>query len=138
MKGQYLVLEHVFFFLIGVIMTIVIFYTFSGIADNIREGSFRYQLLRVAETLRWDIVEAYLAGKETGAIITIKRDIPTEIAGCLYSITASENLTVKCIQTGESESLPLFNISVTVTNQIIYSSSGIIIITYEGDEIWLS
>ncbi len=134
MKGQFVTLEHVFFFVIGVVMTIVIYYAFSGIADSIEKIGVHYQLLRVAEALRWQLTSIYLAGNETGARIEVTAEIPVQVSGCVYGI--KKGLVVFCEETGESvEAFVPFPLE--IKNEIIYSSSGRINITYEEGRLWM-
>jgi len=134
-KGQYITLEHVFFFVIGVIMTILIYYSFSGIAENIRNENTKYQLLRIGESIRWDIVSVYTTGNLTNSSIVLKREIPRDVSDCIYRISVENGLNLNCTETEVGVVLNLYDIEIFIETSEIYSSRGIINIIYEGGRI---
>ncbi|MFZ3077859.1 MAG: hypothetical protein WA139_05355 [Candidatus Aenigmatarchaeota archaeon] len=140
MKGQYITLENMFFFAVGIAMVIAIYATFSSISDSVRSAALQEQLTKEGESVRAGITRVFIAGNSTNSSISLSLEIPKELSGCGYKITSvGGNLLAGCMDAqAESESLNLYGIDTTVKNGAAYSSSGKVIIFYSGGKILLS
>lgn len=137
MKGQYLAVEYVLFFAIGIVMVLGVYVTFSGINDNVREDSATIQLQKTGELIRGAIVNVYQTGKETDSTITYKLKIPARLSGHSYAIRYTDNLNINSTQNYKiGDTLSLYNININSPN-IIYSTNGIINIKYDSGVVWL-
>jgi len=136
MKGQYLTIEHVFFFAMGVTMAIMVFVAFSGIADGVRTSSTQAQLEKVGNYIRANVVEAYTAGNSTGSNVTLSLDIPTTLSGSGYEIWANGNM-LTLVSGKASTNLNLYGIESTIRSKAVFSGAGKIKITYSGGIVYL-
>lgn len=139
MKGQYITLENMFFFAVGIAMVIAIYAAFSSISDSMRSAALQEQLTKEGESIRAGIIKVFTAGNSTNSSISLFLEIPKELSGCDYKI-ASEggNLLASCTDgQAESESLNLYGIETTIKNGAAYSSSGKITVFYSGGKILL-
>lgn len=136
-KGQYLTLEHVFFFVMGLAMTLIVYSTFSSMASNIKNENFEYQLLKVGENIRWNIVGVFISGNETNSNITLTIRIPRYVSGCIYQVSFDNNLNLNCTENKKGVVLGLYGIDISIKNRIIYSSKEEIKINYESGNLWL-
>ena len=138
MKGQYLTIEWVFFFAIGVAMIISVFFLFTSISSTYAAGSTELQLERTGELLRGSIVRVFEASEQTGSRIEYTVNIPTSLSGCTYAIEMDENLNIFCInRPGLVKDVHLYNINTRIPNNL-YSTKGRVIITAENGEVVLS
>lgn len=140
MKGQYITLENMFFFAVGIAMVIAIYATFSSISDSVRSAALQEQLTKEGESVRAGIIKVFIAGNSTNSSISLFLEIPKELSGCGYKIASGGgNLLASCTDgQSESESLNLYGIDTTVKNGAAHSSSGKIGIFYSGGKILLS
>ena len=140
MKGQYLTVEYVIFFAIGIAMVVGIYITFTGINADLRHDAAMIQLEKVNELIRDSIVNIYEAGNRTDSnIIEYELTIPPRLSGHSYAIKYnSGNLNVNSTENFKIGSiLNVYNININAPN-IIYSTKGEIIITYQDGQVWLS
>lgn len=140
MKGQYITLENMFFFAVGIAMVIAVYAAFSGISDSMRSAVLQDQLAKEGESIRAGIIKVFVAGNSTNSAIVFSMEIPKELSGCSYKIEAGGgNLRISCAGGREdSESLNLYGIETRISNNALYSSSGKISISYSGGKILLS
>ena len=59
MKGQYLTVEYIMFFLIGITLVISVYYIFSNISNIAEERTVNSQINAVGETLRGTIINMF-------------------------------------------------------------------------------
>ena len=139
MKGQYLTVEYVIFFAIGIAMVIGIYLTFTNINTDLRQDAATMQLEKTNELIRDSIVNIYEAGNRTGAdIITYELSIPPRLSGHTYVIKYDGNLNVNSTENYKIGSvLNVYSININSPNNI-YSTKGEIIITYQDEQVWLS
>jgi hypothetical protein len=138
MKGQYLTVEYMLFFAIGIAMVIAVYFTFSGIGDNVKANTAKSQIARTGELIRTSIIKVFETANETNSTISYTVQIPTKISGCIYLITANGNfLNLNCSSPPFSASVSLYGIN-TKTENIIYSTSGRVNITSSGGGVVLS
>lgn len=139
MKGQYLTIEYVIFFAIGIAMIVGVYLTFSGINDNLREDSMIMQLEKTNELIRDAIVNVYEAGTRTESKIQYKLSIPTTLSGKTYAVRYSNgNINTNSTENFKIGSvLNVYNININ-SPSIIYSTNGKINIYYEDNGVSLS
>lgn len=130
MKGQYLTIEYVLFFAIGIAMVVAVYFAFSGINSTVRTSTMQAQLDRTGEMIRGNIVSSFEVSRTTGSMIVNEVRIPTSLSGCVYQINViGNNLDLNCTQDMRIGSvISLYNINTTAEN-IIYSTEGKIVIT---------
>ena len=138
MKGQYLTVEYVFFFAIGVAMIIAVYFIFFGMNETMQEDSAELQLIRTSEMMRGTIINVFEDAQASNSTIIYDLDIPTSLSGCVYRITVGENLLLNCtddLSIGAAQSL--YGINITA-NEILYSTKGFIRIESDGTGVMLS
>lgn len=134
-KGQYLTLENLFFFSIGLALAMVVFFSFSGISDTVRTNSYEKQLLKSGEFIRENIVKVFSAANQTNSSISLTIEIPRELSGCIYKITADTKLNLNCTTNNVGSSLNLYGINTKIKFDALYSSQNYIKINYENGKI---
>ena len=140
MKGQYITLENMFFFAVGIAMVIAIYAVFSNISDSMRSAALQDQLEKEGENIRSGIVKTYTAGNSTNSTITLSMEIPKQLSGCNYKITAdAKSLYMNCADESiNSNAINLYGIETRIKNGALYSSSGKIDIFYSGGNVLIS
>jgi hypothetical protein len=124
MKGQYLTIEYVLFFAIGVAMIIIVYTIFSGLNTSVTGEVLESQLERIGELIRGNIVNIFDASENNRIVYNLS--IPTKLSGCVYTVSIDQNnLILDCIKRNISSSLSLYNIYVNIEN-IIYSTRGFV------------
>jgi hypothetical protein len=137
MKGQYLTVEYVFFFAIGVAMIIGVYFLFFNMNDIIREDSARMQLTRTGELIRGSIIRVFESSNLTNSTVSYNLDIPPTLSNCIYRITADDNLHLNCTDNPQIGSvLSLYGINIA-SDEILYSTKGFIRIEGTGDGVVL-
>lgn len=137
MKGQYLTVEWVFFFAIGVILVTLIFMMFSTVSLTYRSSVVGLQLQRSGEIIRSGIVNAFESSKTDGTV-TINISIPTQVSRCIYTIETGTNLILRCVDNANLKAvLNLYGIN-TISGNIIYSTNGLVRIKGQSGTVELS
>ncbi|MFP4115922.1 MAG: hypothetical protein ACLFTQ_01845 [Candidatus Aenigmatarchaeota archaeon] len=86
-KGQYLSLEQMLLFTISVIIMVLIYQSFSAMAENTGETVIEDQLKEVGEIAMSGIHTAYRSYEEDGnRYMRIRAKIPKEISSDMYKI----------------------------------------------------
>jgi hypothetical protein len=135
MKGQYLAVEYVLFFAIGIAMVIGVYMTFTGIDTSVREDAVTMQLEKTGELIRDTTVNIYETGKRTNSTIMYDLKIPPKLSGHTYMITYKNGLNINSTQNSIIGAvLGLYNINIKAQN-IIYSTKGTIRIKYEDKQV---
>ena len=138
MKGQYLTLEWTFFFGVGVTLVILVFMMFTTIDDTYRETVIKLQLQRSGEIIRSGIVNSFESSKSSGEATQMNVSIPAQLSRCLYTIEVSDKLYLKCVGSENLKAvLSLYGIN-TNSQDIIYSTNGIVKITASNGAVQLS
>ncbi len=138
-KGQYITLENMLFFAIGIAMIVTIYAVFSNISDSIRSSALDEQLAKEGDSARAVIAKVFAAGNSTNSTIRFSLDIPERLSECEYKIVAKENmLRISCTDNPKTKTLNLYGIETKIENDAVYSSSGRINIFYSGGKILLS
>ncbi len=127
MKGQYLAVEWVFFFAIGIILVIMVFSIFSTVGLTYRNTVVELQLMRSGELLRNGIVNVFEASKFGGENIYMNVSIPPQLSRCIYTIEiGGGELSLRCVDNpGLKAVLNLYDIN-TNSENIIYSTNGLV------------
>ena len=140
MKGQYLTIEYILFFAIGISMIIIVYSMFSSTNSMLREDITRSQLERVGEIIRSNIINIYETSERTESRIAYNLTIPKKLSGCVYMVNVPSEtlpggpgtkLILRCDDTNTTVTLSLYNIN-TRTKNIIYSTKGLIQISKNG------
>jgi len=139
MKGQYLTLEYLIFFMIGVFLIISVYITFSNTNDIYRNSIMQNQLQMTGELISGAIINAYEASNSTNSSINYSLTIPTKLSTCIYSINASSSgLNINCTNMPKSGTvLTLYNFNISNKN-IIYSTNGLLKIFAKEGKVELS
>lgn len=142
MKGQYITVENVFFFGMGVAMCILVFIAYTSISDSVRAEIMKDQIERVGRIIQANIVSVYLAGNQTNSSVTMKLEIPAEISGCIYQITLAtanpDMLKLNCTDNNIGTALNLYGIDTTIKNKVLFSSKGEVEIIYQNCRVELN
>ncbi|MFB6075666.1 MAG: hypothetical protein ABEK17_00840 [Candidatus Aenigmatarchaeota archaeon] len=136
-KGQYLTLEQFVVFLIGIVITLSIFATFTSIKDKIEKISREDQLKEVGHFVVSGILNVY---KQKDSDIVQSLDIPKKIASNNYRI-GIEDGELKVYfpdnkDEGVSISLEGLNKDIDIFG-LVYSSRGKIKISKKNNNIIL-
>lgn len=125
MKGQYLTVEYVIFFAIGLALIIGVFFSFGNVNSRLKEVAVQGQVDRTAEMIRSSIVNVYLASKNTESTISYDLAIPTKLSGSIYNIRELDNkLNVNSTDNYNiGKVLTLYGIPFS-QQDIIYSTNG--------------
>lgn len=139
MRGQYLTIEYVLFFTFGVILTVSIFFAFSGFASTLHDSSLTAQLEKTGEGLRAASVLLTETAKATGSNISYNISVPLRLSACTYSlVTEGKKLNVNCTDNYKLGAvLDLYGLPIE-TKGIIYSSKGYIEIKANATRTMLS
>jgi len=128
MRGQYLTVEYVIFFAIGVIMIIAVYVIFLNVNQTIEKSITETQLEMVGEAITGAIINVFGASNSTNSTIYYNLKIPEKLSNCIYSIsvTAENKLELRCVQNREMGiETTLYNFNINDGN-IIYSTKGFI------------
>jgi hypothetical protein len=149
MKGQYLTVEYLIFFMIGVFMIISVYFSFSNFNNIYRESILQNQLKMTGELISGTIINLYEVSNSTNSSISYNLTIPTEISKCIYGINVvNDKLKVYCTNvvsnniasTTSSQleiELTLYNFNISNKN-IIYSSNGLLKLFAKDGRVELS
>jgi len=127
MRGQYLTIEYLIFFMIGVFMIISVYFSFSRINDIYRNSLMQNQLKMTGELISGTIINVYEASNSTNSSINYSLSIPTKLSGCIYAINATiSGLNVNCTNIPNAGIvLTSYNFNISNKN-IIYSTNGLL------------
>ena len=131
MKGQYLSLEYVLFFSIGVVLIVSVYFLFSSMSGSVADEAQTYQLEKVGVYVRSAMEKVFVSGNYTGSNVTLNINVPQKLSGYIYSIKTENNtLVVKCSDTGRLIKLNLYGME--TKNKVVYSSNGRLKIMYSN------
>ena len=137
MKGQYLTVEYIVFFIIGIGMIISVYFIFSNVNQITERNTIKSQLKAVGETIRGTIINLLETSSSTGSEIHYNLSIPPKLSRCIYAIEAYNDLNLNCthdISIGAV--LSLYNLNITSEN-IIYSTKGYVEIIARNETVEL-
>lgn len=137
MKGQYLTIEYLMFFTIGVIMIISVYYIFSGLNQEYEKATTEYQLQMTGQMIMGSVIRVFETSNSTGSQVSYNLTIPTKLSNCIYSIRElNDFLLLECTEIrGIRANLTSYNFNIKIKNNIIYSTEGLLQITAENGEI---
>jgi len=137
MKGQYLTLEYVLFFSIGIVLVVLVYGMFNDTNDIISGNIRQHQMNSVTHMIAGSVVNVYEASQQTNSLVRYKLEIPTSISDCAYSIflSPSRNLLLECINNRNiSSQSHLYNFNIKMKN-ILYSTRGSLTIMCSNGEV---
>ena len=139
MKGQYLTLEYLIFFTIGIILILSVYLLFSNINENYRNNFMQNQLKMTGELISGVIINVYEVSNSTNSKINYTLSIPPKLSNCIYAINVSSNkLNLNCTNVPETGiALTLYNFNIENKN-IIYSTNGLIKLYASNGKVELS
>ena len=124
MKGQYLTVEYMMFFLIGIILVVSVYSIFSSINEIAERNIVEEQLKAVGETIRGTIINIAETSSSTKSEISYNLSIPLKLSRCIYSIQVYNGLNLNCTTDARiGVVLSLYNLNITAENTI-YSTNG--------------
>jgi len=139
MKGQYLTVEYLIFFMIGVFMIISVYISFSNINDIYRNSIMQNQLQMTGELISGAIINIYEVSNFTNSSINYTLYIPTKLSDCIYAINVTtDGLNINCTNIQKAGiTLTSYNFNITNKN-IIYSSNGLLKLFAKNGKVELS
>ena len=137
MKGQYLTIEYLMFFTIGIIMIISVYSVFSGINQQYQKATIDYQLRMTGQMIMGSVIRIFETSNSTGTEVNYNLSIPTKLSSCIYSITIRNGfLMLECTEISDaSANLTTYNFNIKISNNIIYSTEGLLQISAKDGEI---
>jgi hypothetical protein len=93
-KGQYLSVEQMVLFSLGIVITISIYFSFSAIVDNVRKTTRMDNLRKAGNSITSGISEVYTivgSSGENADVVNLTLDIPKKISGETYQIKTKNN-----------------------------------------------
>ena len=139
MKGQYLTMEYLLFFMIGVFMIISVYFSFSNMNDVYKNSIMQNQLQMTGELISGTIINVYEISNSTNSSINYSMSIPTKLSSCIYAINVTNiGLTINCINIPNAGiALTLYNFNISNKN-IIYSTNGLLKLSAKDNKVELS
>ena len=139
MKGQYLTIEYLIFFTIGVVLIISVYFSFSNINETYRDNLMKSQLKMTGELISGTIINIYEASNNTNSRINYTLSIPTKLSTCIYMVNVISNkLNLNCTNIPNiGIALTLYNFNI-VNQNIIYSTNGLIKLYAKDGRVELS
>ena len=138
MKAQYLTVQYLIFFTIGLVLIISVYLSFSNLNREYEKTTTEYQLQMTGEMIMGTIIRAFETSNSTNTAVNYNLTIPTKLSNCIYSIrndTFNGLLMLDCIEIpGISVNLTSYNFNIKIDN-IIYSTNGLLQITVKDGEI---
>ena len=140
MKGQYLTIEYVLFFAIGIAMTVAVYMMFTNINVILKEDAQTMQFEKIGSYVRDATLTIYETGKRTNSVIEYNLEIPPKLSNSAYVISfdARKKINVNSTQNSKIGAvLDIYNINIQVPNTI-YSTNGAVKIQYQAGGVVLS
>ena len=137
MKAQYLTVEFLAFFIIGLVLAISIYFVFSGLNQKYEKTTTEHQLQMTGEMIMGAIIRTFETSNSTGTKVNYNLSIPTKLSNCIYSIEIENGfLKLDCMDIPEiGVNLTSYNLNIKIKNDIIYSTNGLLQITVKDGEI---
>ncbi|MFH0929578.1 MAG: hypothetical protein V1818_04505 [Candidatus Aenigmatarchaeota archaeon] len=137
MKGQYLTLEYVIFFVIGLILIVSVYHIFSDLNLEYEKHTTEYQLRMTGHMIMGTVIRVFETSEHTNTKISYDLKIPERLSNCIYSVTlAGGRLRLDCVEGIDlGVDLTSYNFNIEIKNNIIYSSNGLIHVAAENGEI---
>jgi hypothetical protein len=136
MKAQYLPVQYLIFFTIGLVLIISVYVTFSNLNQQYEKTTTEYQLQMTGEMIMGSIIRVYETSNSTNTKVEYNLSIPTKLSNCIYSIKIENGfLKLDCIETSIGVNLTSYNFNIEIENNIIYSTNGLLQITAKDGRI---
>ena len=124
MKGQYLTVEYLIFFIIGLVMIVSVYFIFSNINAIAEKNTIKSQLKSVGETIKETAINLLETSSSTESEINYNLTIPPKLSRCIYTIEVDNKLNLNCTHDYSIGAiLSLYNLNIKTEN-IIYSTKG--------------
>ena len=124
MKGQYLTVEYIIFFIIGIGMIISVYFIFSNVNEISERNTLKSQLKAVGRIIKGTAINMLEISSSTNSEINYNLSIPPKLSRCIYMIEVNGNLNLNCTHdVSIGTVLNLYNLNITTEN-IIYSTKG--------------
>ena len=137
MKGQYLTVEYVIFFIIGLTMIVAVYFIFSNVNAITERNTIKPQLKAVGGTIRGTIINILEVSKDANSEIDYNLSIPSKLSKCIYKIEVDNGLNLNCTHDSSIGAvLSLYNLNITTEN-IIYSTKGYVEIRVHNETVEL-
>jgi hypothetical protein len=137
MKGQYLTVEYVIFFAMGIALITAVYFIFYNMSSSLREPSVNIQLQEIGELIRSSIVNVFEASESTNSTIFYNLSIPETLSGCVYAVEIKDKMFLNCTDDSRlGSSFALYGINIKSQN-IIYSSKGFVEISVRNGVVEL-
>jgi len=139
MKGQYLTVEYLVFFMLGVFMIVSVYFLFSSINNTYKDNVLQNQIQMTGELVSGSIISLYEVSNFTNSSINYTLTIPAKVSNCIYAINVYDNgLNLNCTNMPEvGVVLPLYNFNISNKNTI-YSTNGLLKIFVKDEKVELS
>jgi hypothetical protein len=139
MKGQYLTMEYLIFFMIGVFMIVSVYLSFSNMNEIYKNSIMQNQLQMTGELISGTIISIYEISNSTNSSINYSLSIPTKLSSCVYAINVtSVGLVINCINVPNAGIvLTSYNFNISNKN-IIYSTNGLLKLSAKDNKVELS
>lgn len=138
MKGQYLTLEYLLFFVIGVVLIVSVYYNFSNINKKYESATTEYQLRMTGEMILSNAIRLLESSEQTDSKIIYDLEIPTKVSNCVYFIRlVNDRLSLECVNQLVGVDLTSYNLNIKIKYNIIYSTDGVVHLTAENGEVVL-
>jgi hypothetical protein len=133
MKGQYLTVEYIIFFIIGISMVIIVYFLFTNVNQIAERNTVKSQLEAVGETIKGSVLNILEASSKTNSEINYNLTIPSKLSRCIYRIDSYIGLNLNCTHDSRIGAVVnLYNLNITTKNTI-YSTKGYVEIrAYNG------
>jgi len=136
MKGQYLTMEYIMFFAIGIALVVGSYFAFLNINKIFQKSILEAQLLNTGEMIMGTVINVFESSTLTNSTLLYNLTIPTKLSGCTYSISVGNNLKLDCMNQNASANITLYGFNIIAKN-IIYSTKGLVEINASSGKVEL-
>lgn len=130
-KGQYLSMEQMMLFSLGVILTVSVYISFSSITETITDTVREDQLTEVGNLVRSGIEKAHTTSETGVDYVNISVEIPGRIGGDPYKIKIIEN-EILVVQDKHTSTVDLGDMERVETTPGISSAAEQLYVVSEG------
>ncbi len=138
-KGQIFTIENVLFFSIGVMLVVMMFFSFNSYAKTVKENGQKFYMEKLGEYIAYGINRVYFYGNTTNSTIKYYLFVPHGLSDCYFKIELDKqgNLVIDCPKTGKKKILNLYGIDTKIKSRYVSTSQGRIIIEYKDGTVYL-
>lgn len=133
MKSQVLTLENVIFFSLGIILVLMVYFTFTSVSQEIKKISIEEGVKKTAEFISYNINKVYRIGNLTNSTIELFIPIPEKICGEIYRISQENGVIfLHLLKYNIKSNITLYGIEANLKYRQIPSSKKALIIKYSN------